>query len=440
MLKVGDYGAYNLLDPTLYKAVKDNDINTFIGTLQDISREKGILDQSILDRLSPSKNSLLHEAARFGSKNIASYILDNFPSIVTWTNMIGDTALHVAAKFGELDIIKVLTVEFGKPRHANDFFNKQLLRIKNHIGNTALHQAVINKNLDEVKYLVSIDPEVAYYLNEEKKSPFYLAVETNDKDIFKALLEEAQDLNDAVERPRPRGESPIYAIILKRNKGTVSPNIINHIFTCYSNLISLLNFIFFNIYIFLNLEMLKEIAIKNQILFHIRDTKGKTPLYFAASKGFLEGVTFLLKYSKQSTLERSVKGNFPIHAACKNGHVDIVNKLLEPQYWPNPTELLNNEGQNILHIAARSGKNVVVKNLLRNPKLEMRVINAKDNLGNTPLHLASMNLHPDVVCSLTWEDKEGKRVDLELRNNDGLTAIDVLADRGSIPPSTLREV
>uniref|UniRef100_A0A2N9I308 Uncharacterized protein n=1 Tax=Fagus sylvatica TaxID=28930 RepID=A0A2N9I308_FAGSY len=256
--------------------------------------------------------------------------------------MIGDTALHVAAKFGKLDIIKVLTVEFGKRRHADDFVNKQLLRIKNQIGNTALHVAVITQNLNEVKYLVSIDPEVAYYLNEEKISPFYLAVETKNKEILKALLEEARDLDD-VERPRPRGESPIYAIILRRNK------------------------------------------------------------------------------------------------ACKNGHVDIVNELLEQQ-WPNPTEFLNNEGQNILHIAAKCGKYVVVRNLLRNPKLEMFVINAKDNLGNTALHLASMNLHPNVVCSLTWEDKEDKRVDLELRNNDGLTAIDVVADRGSWPPSTLREV
>ncbi|GMY05059.1 protein ACCELERATED CELL DEATH 6-like isoform X1 [Fagus crenata] len=181
--------------------------------------------------------------------------------------------------------------------------------------------------------------------------------------------------------------------------------------------------------------MLEEIAIKNQNLFHVRDTKGKTPLYFAASKGYLEGFKFLLKYSEKSTLERSIKGNFPIHAACKNGHVDIVNELLEQQ-WPNPTEFLNNEGQNILHIAAKSGKYVVVKNLLRNPKLEMFEINAKDNLGNTALHLASMNLRPNVVCSLTWEDK---RVDLELRNNDGLTAVDVLVDRVSMPPSTLRE-
>ena len=242
--------------------------------------------------------------------------------------------------------------------------------------------------------MVSIDPEVAYYLNEEKISPFYLAVETKNKEILKALLEKARDLDD-VERPRPRGESPIYAIILRRNKGTVSPNIINHVFTFYSNLISLLNFIFSNIYIFfLNLEMLEEIAIKNQNLFHIRDIKGKTPLYFAASKVYLEGVKFLLKYSEKSTLERSIKGNFPIHAACKHGHVGIVNELLEQQ-WTNPAEFLNNKGQNILHSAAKSGKSVVVKNLLRNPKLEMLVINAKDNLGNTALHLASMNLRPN---------------------------------------------
>ena len=169
----------------------------------------------------------------------------------------------------------------------------------------------------------------------------------------------------------------------------------------------------------MNLDILEEIFKKNPILFHIRDKKRKTPLYFAASKGYTEGVRFLLSKFGQQALESSTNGDFPIHIACKKGHIKVVKELLE-QEWPNPIELLNKEGQNILHVAAKSGEYTVVKTILECSKLE-ELLNAEDKNGNTALHLASMNLHALVLCSLTW----AKRVDLKRKNKKGLTAIDI---------------
>ena len=124
------------------------------------------------------------------------------------------------------------------------------------------------------------------------------------------------------------------------------------------------------------------------------------------------------KFGEQA-LERSTSGDFPIHIACKKGHIKVVKELLE-QEWPNPIELLNKEGQNILHVAAKSGEYTVVKTILECSKLE-ELLNAEDKNGNTALHLASMNLHAVVLCSLTWD----KRVDLKRKNKNGLTAIDI---------------
>lgn len=234
---VPDYGAYNLMDPTLYEAIKKDDMDAFRNTLQRISREKDILDQFILDRTSPSGNSLLHEAASFGSKKIAKDIIDHHPSLLTRRNIIGDTALHVAAKRGKLDILKVLTVSSGKQTSGNPLegpslayeYNDdmQLLRMQNQVGNTALHEAVIADGLAEVEYLLSKDSETAYYLNEEGVSPFCLAAETGNKNILRRLLE-LLDGNDKL-IGRPRRESPIYAVILQRSLGTVSSSIINHL-------------------------------------------------------------------------------------------------------------------------------------------------------------------------------------------------------------------
>lgn len=171
----------------------------------------------------------------------------------------------------------------------------------------------------------------------------------------------------------------------------------------------------------MNLDILQLIFEERRRLFNIRDKKGKTLLHFAASTGYFEGIRFLLEVVNESALERSTNGDFPIHTACKKGHVKIV-ELLEKQ-WREPTELLNEEGQNILQVAAKSGRDNVVKHLLKTS--QSNYWNAKDKGGNTALHLASMNLHPDVVLALTSDS----RVDVKLRNGEGLTAFDIAGQR-----------
>ena len=83
----------------------------------------------------------------------------------------------------------------------------------------------------------------------------------------------------------------------------------------------------------MNLDILEEIFNKKRELFNIRlrDKKGKTPLHFAVSTCYFEGTQFLLEKSRKSFLERSTKGDLPIHIACKKGHVEIVKMLREQQ-------------------------------------------------------------------------------------------------------------
>ncbi|QCD87776.1 hypothetical protein DEO72_LG3g2316 [Vigna unguiculata] len=84
--------------------------------------------------------------------------------------------------------------------------------------------------------------------------------------------------------------------------------------------------------------------------------------------------------------------------------------------------LLNQKGQNILHVAAKNGKSKVVEYLLGNSKIDESIINQKDNNGNTPLHLASLNLFPKVLYLFTQD----KRTDVKLLNNNDLTAQDII--------------
>ena len=59
------------------------------------------------------------------------------------------------------------------------------------------------------------------------------------------------------------------------------------------------------------------------------DTGGKTPLHAACRNGHDEVVVHLLETGKADVKAKDKDGNTPLHAACRNGHEEIVNILLE---------------------------------------------------------------------------------------------------------------
>ncbi|XP_054809752.1 protein ACCELERATED CELL DEATH 6-like [Prosopis cineraria] len=185
------------------------------------------------------------------------------------------------------------------------------------------------------------------------------------------------------------------------------------------------------------LELLSSVSLKELVkvrpeLIYLRDQKDRTPLHCAASIGYLEGVQTIVNASPQSRVELDKKGYLPIHVACKEGHFNVVQYFIQ-RTWFDPMDLQNQKGQNILHIAAKRGKDAVVKYILGEKKLE-NLLNEKDKNGNTPLHLASKYLHLKVLLLLTQE----KKLNVNLVNNEGLTARDIVIQRRNTAP-TFRE-
>uniref|UniRef100_A0A7N2LKD3 PGG domain-containing protein n=1 Tax=Quercus lobata TaxID=97700 RepID=A0A7N2LKD3_QUELO len=254
--------------------------------------------------------------------------------------------------------------------------------MRNSIGNTALHEAMFFPICYEaINLLFWGDPNVAYILNEDGKSPLCLA--THDKQIV-GLLSLAPYGNRGL-IGRSRLELPFYdAIRMER------------------------------------LDILEEVFNKNPLLFHVRDQKGKTPLHLAVANNYIEGIQFILTKFRQHALVKSLKGDLPIHISSKKGHIKVVEIFLEQQ-WHDPSKLLNSLGQNILHVAAKHGQDKLVKIILSNPRLE-KLLNERDKNGHTALHLASMNFHSNVVCTLMWD----RRVNLNQLNKKGLTASDIV--------------
>ncbi|KAK3184164.1 hypothetical protein Dsin_031450 [Dipteronia sinensis] len=120
--------------------------------------------------------------------------------------------------------------------------------------------------------------------------------------------------------------------------------------------------------------------------------------------GCIEEVLYLLEIKSDWAFERNSKGFYPLHLACENGHIKVINGLLRK--WPDPTELFCTKGQNILHIAAKSGKDNVVRYLL-NERGTDKLVNKIDINGNTPYHLAAIHGNSMILVSL-MRDKRSK--------------------------------
>ncbi|KDO42024.1 hypothetical protein CISIN_1g043188mg, partial [Citrus sinensis] len=167
------------IDPNLFKAAAAGNLEPF----KDMARE-------VIERLltAKTKNTILHiniisqERENVSTKFVAE-ILEKCPSLLLQVNAKGDTPLHVAAKFGHSDIVRVLVERAKLPQHENEELEsrvgaaRQMIRMTNNEKNTALHEAVCHQNVDVVELLTKEDPDYQYSANNYGKTPLYMAAD-----------------------------------------------------------------------------------------------------------------------------------------------------------------------------------------------------------------------------------------------------------------------
>lgn len=155
--------------------------------------------------------------------------------------------------------------------------------------------------------------------------------------------------------------------------------------------------------------------------------KQEANLCAAAENGEIETVRSLLQQGV-NIHARNEDGETPLYLAAEAGHADIVTLLLDAGAQINARD---KDGKTPLHLAAQMGHAEVVAILLEE-KREAE-INARDKNGGTPLHLAAAAGYAEIVTMLL---AGGAKVDAE--NNDRQTplhqatqnAVDPLLARG----------
>nr|KJB78138.1 hypothetical protein B456_012G180000 [Gossypium raimondii] len=125
-------------------------------------------------------------------------ILTKCPSLLLQTNAKGQTPLHVAAMNGHSAIVKLLIKSCAKARDGDleklemGQVNavREMLRITDQESNTALHLAVKYGDVEMVKELLEHeDPDFQYSANKNQETPLYLAAKRGDTGMLSILLE-----------------------------------------------------------------------------------------------------------------------------------------------------------------------------------------------------------------------------------------------------------
>ncbi|XP_047313872.1 protein ACCELERATED CELL DEATH 6-like [Impatiens glandulifera] len=364
------FGSVEAMDPDLYRATKEGDILEFIKSMEICH-----LDSPVTSciQLSPQKNTVLHIAANFRHYEIVKLLCKDLPFFVAEKNAKGETAFHIAARFGDQLLLSLLL---------NSEFRMTVLAERNNEGNTALHEALLNRCEETALMLIDKNLNMLYSVNKEGKSVLYLAAEAGYVSIVKLLME--NPVGNCVSAGRFKNKSPVYAAIYGRN-----------------------------------IDILRILWEKDECSFLIKcDDEGRNALHFASTTGYLEGVCFLLMKYPSFGYQRDKHGFFPIHIASSKGHIDVIDEML--CQFPDMMELLTLHGQNIIHTAAKHGKAKVVDYMLKKSHLE-NLLNARDLDGNSPLHLSTIYAHPLVVSSLVRD----RSVKAQIQNNNKMTALDI---------------
>ncbi|KAM0130917.1 hypothetical protein ACHAP3_007144 [Botrytis cinerea] len=146
---------------------------------------------------------------------------------------------------------------------------------------------------------------------------------------------------------------------------------------------------------------------------------GRTPLFFAAEKGYEKVVKLLLDTGKVNPDWKDCDNRTPLYWAANNGHEKVVKLLLDT--GKVNVNLRGSRGQTPFHSAARSGNENLVKLLLDTGKVG---INRKDSNGRTPLSLAAENGHEKVVKLLLDTGK----VEIDCKDSKNRTPLYWAAD------------
>jgi len=206
-------------DPVLFKAAEAGNIGPFENY------------QTCLDQLStPDENTILHVYLGNQSRepeftDFVDIILEMCPPLLLQANKKGEIPLHLAARYGHSNVVKVL-IHRAKALPTDPESGvteaKKMLRMTNEEQDTALHEAARNRRSHVVEILTKEDPEFSYSANVHGETPLYIpAAASRGVEEREKVIDEILTNCSSVDYGGPNGRTALHAAIRVGDLGRI---------------------------------------------------------------------------------------------------------------------------------------------------------------------------------------------------------------------------
>ncbi|GMJ13268.1 hypothetical protein like AT3G01750 [Hibiscus trionum] len=183
-----------------------------------------------------------------------------------------------------------------------------------------------------------------------------------------------------------------------------------------------------------SLEILRKLLGDSDDVLAYRDVQGSTVLHTASGRGQVEVVKDLVA-SFEIITSTDNQGNTALHVAAYRGYLKVVEFLIQAS--PSLASVKNDYGNTFLHVAVAGFRTPgfrridwqieLMKQLVCGEVVDIRdVINVRNSDGRTALHMA---VTENVQSSLVELLMSVPYIDLNVRDADGLTPLDLLKKR-----------
>ena len=289
-------------------------------------------------------------AARGNLEQLKKLHAQQGPHIMNEKDSVDQIALHTAAGYGHVNVVRYLVQECNSEVNSQD-----------KDGHTPLHNAARGGNYTIVDYLIK---ECGSDINAKDKdghTPLHLAAHDGHLETAKVILSQADCI---VNLPDNNQQTPLHYAAQNGHLNVV--------------------------------EHLIEVHACDPM---ITDEKGISPFHLAAGNGKLSIVRFMLSKGNCNPQQLDVNGCSSLHLVSQEGHLDVA-KLLVTQCKCSCMLRDKQNGVTALHLAAINGH---VQLLSFFSSLEECIMDTQDDHGRTPLRYACQQNHLDVVKLLVEE-------------------------------------
>ena len=356
-------------------------------------------------------------ACRKKRLDILSVLLEKSQKCTSHYNYhLGESLLCVAMNNNALDIIEFLVSQricnTSQPLYKPNLFtntvdcNNPILSDTRDCQDTALHLACKEENLEVVQILVKFS-NVADK-NIVKNTPIHIAAVTNNVLILQCLLKNINESHELDSLTNENGNTALHLACLHGSLATVE------VLTNYCQIISCNKQLNTPIHLACDCghtEVVSYLLTKwpeDKLCDEFKNEAGDTILHIACKRDYYNIVGILLEYC--SAIHQNNCGNTSIHISCIRNQSKILEVLLNSFDNNAHQPIFNQDGRTYLHVACENNSENCVSLLLKKGYEDL--VNVKDSEGNTPIHYNTNGVIIDKLlkvphCQVNSQNQEG---------------------------------